>query len=226
MVVALVGASGKLGSVVSSLLKRQHLIFPVDLKNAEYRSLNDIPYEYDIIIDVSCPQQSVFSVQNAVENKIPIVIACTGHSEEQLKLIKKCAEEIPVFLAYNMAVGAEVFKEASVFIAERFSSDVHIHEQHHKFKKDAPSGTAVELKRELEKTKNDVSTSSARGGDVVGTHEVSFYGQDELIKLTHIAENREVFARGICKVAEYVRCQRPGFYSMADFVDNFTVKTR
>lgn len=225
MVVALVGASGRLGSVVNGILKRQHLVFEVDKEGGEYKSLQEIPFEYDIIVDCSCADQSVESTFDALENGIPVVIACTGHTEAQIKKIKECSKIVPVFLSYNMAIGAEVFKEAADLISQRFDSDVHIHEEHHAAKKDAPSGTALSLREVISKNNPKVEISSARGGDVIGNHEVSFFGKNEIIRLSHLAENRNAFAEGICKAAEYLRCCKPGFYDMSDLVEHFPIRS-
>src|SRR5690606_27149381 len=112
--------------------------------------------------------------------------------------------------------------------------DIEIHEMHHKHKKDAPSGTALMLglaaakgrDADLEKKKvtergserkpGDIGFSVARGGDVVGIHNVMFAGPGEVITLSHQGFNRDIFATGALHAAHWAKNKKPGFYSMKD----------
>ena len=214
MNIAIVGACGRLGSEVKKMLQKKHNVISIDISQKEFTSLEELPLLPEVIIDTSNAAQSVQSGQFAYLNNIPIVIACTGHDSCQLGEINIFAKGVPVFLAYNMAFGVQVFKETTEFIAERFDADIHIHEVHHRNKLDAPSGTAKELENILSHLGKPYCTTSARGGTVVGEHEISFYGNGETITLTHTALSREAFASGIAKACEFIVSKPAGMYNM------------
>ena len=216
MNIALVGASGRLGSEVKKVLERKHIVISVDVAGGDFSSLDELPLLPELIIDTSTASQSVLSGRFAYLNNIPTVIACTGHDSGQLGEINIFAKGVPVFLAYNMAFGVQVFKEATEFIAERFDADIHIHETHHRNKLDAPSGTAKEIENIISHLGKPYCTTSARGGTVVGEHQVSFFGNGETITLTHTAQSREAFAGGIAKAAEFIVTKPAGLYNMKD----------
>lgn len=216
MKIALIGANGKLGKAVCEILEKSHKIFKIDLKGGDYTYIEQIEKVPDVIVDVSCAEQSVCSASFANVLEIPLVIACTGHDSEQLDKIQNISKNIPIFLAYNMSVGMQVFKNVAEYVAENFSGDVHIHETHHRNKKDAPSGTALELKKLLN-SKNP-TVSYARGGNIIGEHEVDFFGENETITLTHTALSRTCFAEGVAKATEWIVKQPNGLYNMQNLV--------
>lgn len=223
MNIALVGASGRLGSEVKKILEKKHVVIAVDITERDFISLDELTLLPELIIDTSTASQSVQSGRFAYLNNIPIVIACTGHDSHQIGEIKTYSIAIPIFLAYNMAFGVQIFKETTEFIAERFEADIHIHETHHKNKLDAPSGTAKEVEDILSDLGKPFSTTSARGGTVVGEHQISFYGNGETITLTHTAQSRETFASGIAKAAEFIVSQPSGFYNMKDLTSSHSL---
>ncbi len=216
MKIAIVGASGKLGSEVKRKLTDKYEVIEINRQDSVF----GLPQPPDLIVDTSCAEQSVRSACYAASNNIPAVIACTGHNKDQLCLIESFASRVPIFLAYNMAYGAQVLKEAAAFIAEKFDSDIHIHEVHHKFKKDAPSGTAIELEKIFDGMNKPHSTTSARGGNVVGQHEICFYGEGETITLSHTAISREAFANGIEKACQFIITKPAGLYCMKDLTSS------
>lgn len=221
MKIAIVGACGRLGTAVCEILQKKHEIFKIDLKKSQYSCLEELNQPPDVIVDASCAAQSVRSAAFANILGLPIVIACTGHDEQQLEKIVFASQSIPVFLAYNMSVGVQVFKDAAQCIAESFESDVHIHEIHHKNKKDAPSGTAKEIKKLLDYYNPTISY--ARGGNVIGTHEIDFFGEYETITLTHTALSRSCFANGVAAASEWIVDKPNGIYGMRDLTHSDTV---
>lgn len=216
MIIAIVGANGKLGKAVCEKMSQKHTLITVDKFGGEFSSLSQIKIKPDAIIDVSCHENSIKTVKFAQKRAIPVVLACTGHSQDEIHEIEKASQNMPVFLAYNMAYGVQVFKEAATFIGEKFGNSVHLHETHHAEKKDVPSGTAKEVADLFRKIDKQISTTSARGGTVVGTHEIVFFGDGERIVLSHIAESRECFASGIEKAAEFLQKFSSGLYNMSD----------
>lgn len=218
MLVAIVGASGKLGKCVKDKVSKKHNVAGIDKVDAKFISLSDLSVCPEVIIDTSAHQNSIKSVEYALKNGIPMVIACTGHSDVELAYIRDSSRFIPIFLAYNMAYGVQIFKEAAEFIGSRFDGDAALHEIHHKYKKDAPSGTAKEIESIFNSMGKPLQVTSARGGTVIGTHELSFYGDGESITLTHTAQSRDAFASGIEKAAEFIVTKQSGLYNMKDLV--------
>jgi 4-hydroxy-tetrahydrodipicolinate reductase len=145
----------------------------------------------------------------------------------------------PIMLAPNMSVGVTVALRILAEMARALGDDydVEISEVHHRFKKDAPSGTAMRmaevvaeaLGRDLtkvgvygrhglpgERTQKEIAVLSQRSGDVVGEHTVTFGTLGERLELTHRAHNRDTFARGAVRAARWIATQPPGLYSMQD----------
>lgn len=180
-----------------------------------YTDFHQIEKEFpDVIIDFSIPESSINILDFSVSKKIPVVIATTGFSEEQLAKIKEAGKQIPVFQSYNMSYSISVMKKMVAELARLLQgTDIEIIETHHKRKIDSPSGTALMLansinesldhqmhyeydrhsKRE-KRAKNEIGIHSIRGGTEVGTHEVIYFGENESIALKHVATSRTVFA--------------------------------
>ena len=190
----------------------------------------------DVVIDFSVPQATVKLLEACAEKGVKAVIGTTGFSEEQRKRIGELSRKVPVVLSPNFSVGVNIFWKALEVLAENLSEyDMEILEIHHRFKRDAPSGTALKageiLKEHSKKSLNfvfgregesprkddEVGIFAVRGGDVVGEHTVFFIGFGERIELTHRAWNREAFSRGAIKAARWIaEVDRPGLYSMKD----------
>lgn len=216
MLAAIVGACGKLGKSVCETMSQSHDIIKIDISGGDFSSLDELNVAPDVIIEVSNHKNSIKSVKFAQKMAIPVVVACTGHTPEEIQEIEKASRIAPIFLAYNMAYGVHVFKDVAKIIGSQFGDNAHLHEVHHSSKKDAPSGTAKEIANIFTEIKKELSISSARGGSVVGTHEIVFFSQGERIVLTHIAESREAFASGIKRAAEFVLTAQNGLYNMSD----------
>ena len=176
----------------------------------------------------------------AVNNKMPLVLASTGHSDEQLKKINEAATVIPVFKASNMSLGvnllASLAQNATKFLGEDY--DVEIVETHHNLKMDSPSGTALTLAEAItsvrdnlkpqygrhgancRRQKNEIGIHAIRGGTVVGKHDVLFLGGGEQVKLSHEAENKEVFVRGALRAAYFILDKPAGMYNMTSILGN------
>jgi 4-hydroxy-tetrahydrodipicolinate reductase len=193
----------------------------------------------DGIIDFSSPAASMELIEVAREQKKPVVIGTTGFTDEQRKSIAAAAGEIPVLLSPNMSLGVNLLFKLTEIAAGALSSDydVEIFEAHHRYKKDAPSGTALKLleivknnmvglnsAKEVygrgglvgERTRKEVGVHAMRGGDVVGEHTVYFAGIGERIELVHRASSRETLAKGSVAALEFLYEKKAGLYSMYD----------
>ncbi len=202
-------------------------------------SLEKIINNGDVIIDFTAPEATMENLKAAVSNKKDMVIGTTGLSKEQLNEIKDASKNIRIVQAPNMSVGINVLfkliKEAAEALGEGY--DIEITEAHHRFKKDAPSGTAVKIadilaratNRDINKvavygrkgmtggrTDEEIGIHVIRGGDIAGDHSVTFCGMGERIQLSHVAHNRDNFARGAIKAALWLSDKKPGLYDMMD----------
>lgn len=248
MRILLCGANGKMGKVVyecASAFENTDVVAGVDPYGENdnfpvYRSFDDVDTKADVIIDFSHPALLSSMLKFATENKIPAVVATTGLDENGLNLIKKASKEIPVFFTANMSLGvnliSELAKKAAAVLSPDF--DIEIVEMHHNQKIDAPSGTALLLADEIssvlenepvyefdrhskrmKRSKNEIGISSVRGGTIVGEHEIIFAGTDEVIKISHSAYSKKLFANGAINAAKFIVNAQSGLYSMKDVLE-------
>ena len=202
-------------------------------------NLDSAMAECDVAIDFTIPEVTMETFRLAVQLNKGIVIGTTGFKSDQKKEIYSAAGKIRCVLAPNMSVGVNVlFKMAGIIgkvLGDDF--DAEIIEAHHKFKKDAPSGTAVKLLEILAKSlgrdvdevgiygrhgmtdgrnRKEIGVHTLRAGDIVGEHKVIFGGMGESLEITHRAQSRETFARGSVAAAQWIVNQSPGIYDMQD----------
>jgi 4-hydroxy-tetrahydrodipicolinate reductase len=192
----------------------------------------------DVVIDFSFHAATRGLLELAVAQKKPIVIGTTGHGAEEKKLLQELAAQVPCVWAGNFSVGVNLLfaltRRAAAVLGSGY--DAEVVEMHHRFKKDAPSGTASRLleiileERKLtsealrhgregitgERTSSEVGIHALRGGDVVGDHTVIFAALGERVELTHKASDRAVFAQGAIRAAQWVINRPPGIYDMQD----------
>lgn len=192
----------------------------------------------DVIVDFSSHHATKAVLEQAIAQRKAIVIGTTGHSAEAKPALLALAAKVPCVWAGNFSVGVNLLfaltrRAASVLGADY---DAEVVEMHHRFKKDAPSGTAARLleiileERKLtaaalrhgrqgipgERTPTEVGIHALRGGDVIGDHTVIFAALGERIELTHKASDRAIFARGALRAAQWVATQPAGVYDMQD----------
>jgi len=174
----------------------------------------------DIIIDFSSPKSSMEILQLAKKKEIPILIGTTGFSEDDFKEIEVASTQIPVLFAPNTSSGIAILKNILNKSKNLFSEDheFSISETHHIEKKDSPSGTALDLQRAIISIypEANVVIESFREGNNPGEHTVSINLDNEIIELTHKAENRSIFALGALKGAAWLTERSAGLYSMDD----------
>jgi 4-hydroxy-tetrahydrodipicolinate reductase len=194
-----------------------------------------------VIIDFSNPAASIEFLRRAAKKHVPMVIATTGFDAKQLAEIKKLARRTATLLSANTSLGVNVLVSlvgrAAKLLGDEY--DVEIIEAHHRFKKDAPSGTALALGRAAaaslgrdldkvaihgrkgivgERSKEEIALLSVRAGDIVGEHTVIFSGIGERLELIHRAHRRDTFARGALRAARWLAKKRPGLYGMRDML--------
>ena len=210
------------------------------LKIKDFKSFLDVNVDADVIVDFSHPSVLNGLLEFAVAKKMPAVIATTGLSNEQVAKIHETAKEIPLFFSANMSIGISLISELAAKAARVLegSFDIEIVEAHHNQKIDAPSGTALMLANSIsdaltekphyefdrhskrqKRDKNEIGIHAIRGGTIVGEHEIIFAGLDEIIKISHSARSKELFAVGAVNAALYLKGKEPGFYSMKQLID-------
>jgi len=199
----------------------------------------DLPAAGDIMIDFSVPGATDRCVEFCLETKTSLVIGTTGLSDEQAQKIKAASDKIPIVKAANMSVGMNVLFGIAGKVARMLGEDydIEIVEAHHRFKKDAPSGTALTLAeniaaatkrpwpdwavygrsgKQAQRKKGKIGIHAVRAGGITGQHNVIFGASGETVTLSHAAHSRDTFAAGALRAAMWLTKQKPGLYSMAD----------
>ncbi len=244
------GCNGRMGRVVESICEADPDVsvvagFDVSLESRAFPvfvSPANFTGEADAVIDFSSPAALDGLLAFALERKVPLVLATTGYSDEQLAQIDEASKHIPIFRSANMSLGInvllELVKKAAAVLGDSY--DIEIVEKHHNRKVDAPSGTALMIadaaasalnfKPEYvyerhsvrqSRDKKEIGISAVRGGTIVGIHEIMFAGRDEIIEIKHTAMSREIFANGAVKAAKFLAgVSKPGMYDMSMLVEN------
>jgi len=256
--VIVTGAAGRMGSTIIRLInKDKDLALVGAVERAGFQSMDaGIPanigeigieivddifklkgIDGHVVIDFTMPEATLKTIEFAQKNNIAAVIGTTGLRESDKKIILKASKDIPVVQSPNMSVGVNTLFKISEIVAEILGDeyDVEIVEAHHRFKKDAPSGTAVKLGEIIaqalgrkypddavferkgiigERTAKEIGMQTLRAGDIVGEHTVMFGSIGERLELTHRAHNRENFARGALKAAKWIKDKSEGYYDM------------
>ena len=193
----------------------------------------------DVAIDFTTAENSARNAVIAAAAGKPIVIGSTGIKAQQMEAIREAARKTAIVQSPNMSIGVNLMFRVAADVARVLGDDydVEIVETHHRFKKDAPSGTAVKLAdvvasalgREMkdvgvygregmvgERTRREIGVFAMRSGDVVGEHTIVFGGIGERFEITHRAHSRDTFARGAVRAARWILGKPPGLYDMSD----------
>lgn len=192
----------------------------------------------DVVIDFTISMGTQTLLEHVLANPKPLVIGTTGLDEHQQNLLKEAATLMPILYSTNMSLGVAVLNRLVELASKSLSDfDIEIVEQHHRYKKDAPSGTALTLGEHAargrglnlddvrvsgrngligERTKNEIAIMALRGGDIVGRHTVGFYNDGEFIEMNHTATSRDTFAKGAIKAAKWITKQPNGLYTISD----------
>ena len=190
----------------------------------------------EVVIDFSTASAVAQLALIAARQGIAIVTGTTNLDAAAKRALDKASEVVPVLSAGNMSLGIQVLAEAVELAVRRLGLgyDVEIVELHHRRKIDAPSGTASRLAEAVKKvrpnvrelrgrdgevgarTDDEMAVFGVRGGDVIGDHTVYLLGDGERIELTHRATNRDLFAHGALRAAQFLAGKQPGRYAIAD----------
>ncbi len=195
-----------------------------------FTDVSDVNVPFDVIIDFSRPQTLTALIALADKARKPVVIATTGYNDSELMSIRLLSKRVPVLHSGNLSLGIAATKAAAkaaqAVLGDAF--DVEIVEKHHNQKADSPSGTAIMLAdalaprdnqvfaRDGKRRKNELGIASVRGGGVVGEHEIGFYGNDEIVTISHSARSRRLFAAGAFRAADFLLSAKPALYAMDD----------
>lgn len=219
--------SGRMGQALEAVCRERQMPLSDDLEQA------------DAVIDFSSPAGLLdIAAQAAAANK-PLVSGTTGLQDEHHLALRQAGERIPVLWSANMSIGVNLLYrlagQAAIALGE--NADCDIAEAHHRFKKDAPSGTALELGRRIAAARGqdfdqvarlsrqggdcprragEIGFSAVRAGDITGEHTALFALDGERLELTHRATDRQIFARGALHAAAWLISQPQGLYSFGD----------
>ena len=236
------GACGRMGReivrLVNSGFEDSVLAAAVDKFGSGdvFTSIENVTADADVIVDFSNPSALPGLLSYAQEKRIPLVIATTGYSEEELAEIRKASANIPVFLSFNMSLGIALLVRMAKQAASVFkNADVEIVEIHHNRKLDAPSGTALMLAEAVKEVrpdaefvygrsgshrreKNEIGIHSLRMGNITGEHDVIISTDTQTITLKHEVHDRSLLAEGALSAAAFLTGRPAGMYSMEDIL--------
>ncbi|MBQ3053727.1 MAG: 4-hydroxy-tetrahydrodipicolinate reductase [Clostridia bacterium] len=244
MKVIVIGSNGYMGKEVIALLEKGvmgsslaaavDINVPASCNYPTYTSPDDIIEDADVIIDFSHHSITKDVMHFAVSRGIPVVMATTGHSEDEKEYILKASKSIPVFMSANMSLGVALLVELAKNVAKTMpEADIEIVETHHNRKLDAPSGTALLIAnaikevrekaqlifgREGKRQSGEIGISAVRRGNIVGIHEVLVSTDSQTITLKHEAHSRALFAEGAISAASFIADKDAGLYNMNDMV--------
>lgn len=198
----------------------------------------DLPSNPQVLIDFTAPASMRHWLKVCRDRKIAMLIGTTGLTDADQESIDQAAEDIAIIQAPNMSLGVAVLYQIAGQVAKMLGDDydIEIVEAHHRFKKDAPSGTAMGLAEAILKStgkskeklvydrhgddavraRGDIGVHAMRVGDEIGKHTAYFGSLGERLELTHVATNRDTFVHGALRAAEWLSGQRPGRYRIAD----------
>ena len=255
---AVTGAAGKTGRRIIALAdERDEFTLVAALERAEHACLGcdagvvagigdvQVPIQahadvdFDVLIDFSSPAGTMRWLERCLSAKRAIVIGTTGHAPEQIEQIDGAAKTIPVLKAANMSVGVNLMLKLAGQITASLGDDydVEIVETHHRFKLDAPSGTALALRDVIievtgrdadrdviygrqgatgKRPRQQIGIHALRVGDTIGEHEVHFGNLGETLVLKHAAHTRDTFASGALRAAAWLAGKPVGRYDMHD----------
>ena len=240
MTIIINGAAGRMGKALREAAANAADVAVVGLVDkfapgeGVCASLDEVEAKADVVVDFTTHTSAPELCDYAVRTGTALVIATTGHTDEELSQIKAASASVPVFMSANMSLGVAVLRDLVRRAVAAFpDADVEIVETHHNRKLDAPSGTALALadsvkaerpnarlvcgrEGQAKREKDEIGMHSLRMGNVVGEHTVYIATDNETIALTHTAASRAVFADGALAAAKHIAGKRPGLYDMTD----------
>ena len=241
MKVLISGIGGRMGDeVVKACLSDPdiEIVGGYDLIKAEYPGVkvysdwNKVDVKADVIIDFSHHLGTAALLDYAKRSGTPVVLATTGHTDDELDMISDYTADVAIFRAANMSIGIALLCELAKTAVKSFpGADIEIIEKHHNRKLDAPSGTAILLADEIKsvreqtryvygrsghakRTPDEIGIHAVRMGNVVGDHEIIIATDSQTITLKHEAHSRALFAEGAVTAAKFLAGKPAGMYNM------------
>ena len=234
--VLICGYKGHMGQTLLSVAASENAIVAASKDAGD--TLSEGIEECRAAIDFSFHSATADLAELCADRKIPLVIGTTGHTAEERERILASTKLIPIVWAGNYSIGVNLLfhltELSARVLGNRYQPE--IMEIHHQHKKDAPSGTALDLAAAIEaapdfkdavrisgrdgetgeRPDGEIGLHALRGGEVVGEHTVFLFGDNDRIELTHRASDRSIFATGAYRAAHWATGQKPGLYSMRD----------
>lgn len=232
------GAHGKMGQALLQYLKSEentNLVAAI----GSHDQIDAFLSTSDVVIDFTTIEATLPLLEKCVAAKKALVIGTTGHSKEMRKEIEIASKDIPIIYSPNYSIGVNTLfwltRKATEILGVQY--DAEIIELHHRFKKDAPSGTAQHLaeiiatSRHLqyeeevrhgrfgmtgERSVTEIGIHALRAGDAIGEHTVLLGTSGERLELTYRASSREAYAKGAIRAASWLSNKTPGYYDMED----------
>jgi 4-hydroxy-tetrahydrodipicolinate reductase len=261
--IAVAGCLGRMGQeIIGQILNNKKLLFIGGFEHSSHPMINKkisditklksdlmvsirsekIIKTADVLIDFTTPSSTMLNIKKTAVNKTAIVIGTTGLSKTQKNIIKNYSKKIPILMSSNMSLGVNLLfnlVKQTASVLKNSEYDIEISETHHKYKVDAPSGTALSLgeyaadgrkttlkksqvmdrtKKNIKRKIGDIGFSVTRGGEIAGEHTVSFIGENDRVDLVHKANNRSIFVKGAIDAAIFLSKKKSGYYTMNDLL--------
>lgn len=244
------GCNGHMGQVITELAAKDNdieIVAGIDIADNKdngypvFTSIFDCDVEADVVVDFAAAVAVDNLLKFSKEKKMPVVLCTTGLSDEQIEKVKETSKEVAILKSANMSLGINTLLKLLRDAAKVFGSagyDIEVVEQHHRLKKDAPSGTALALADSVNEALNneyeyvydrsqrsesrpdkEIGISAVRGGTIVGVHDVIFAGTDEVITFNHTAYSKSVFAKGAIEAGKFLAGKPAGMYDMANVIE-------
>ncbi|WP_254280116.1 4-hydroxy-tetrahydrodipicolinate reductase [Haloarcula marina] len=247
--VAVNGVTGQMGAAVLSTATDRDVEVVVGFATSDVETVSGVPvvhpddaadafaeYDVDAVVDFAVPEGALTVVDAAAEAGVPVVVGTTGFDEDGVARLREASERIPVLKATNFSQGIQVLQRlVTEAVATLDDYDLELMETHHNRKVDAPSGTAntlletVQAVRDVDpvygreghapREDDEIGVFARRAGDIRGEHELVVAGNDEVLSLSHRAEDRGVFAAGALDAAVWLLGRDAGWYDFGEVVD-------
>ncbi len=229
-------------NITCAIIRENHPLIGQKIGDIHYTDIVHADWaNTDVVIDFSNADAINSNITHAIKNKTAYLCCITGLSESHFATIKQASAKIACLHANNTSLGVHILSQLVEKAAQQLADyDIEILEMHHRQKKDSPSGTAILLAESVAKglgkeynsqihthhlgfnnqgrEESKIGFASLRGGQVIGDHSVIFAGKNDMITLSHRANDRALFADGAIKLASWLAKQQNGLYVVADFL--------
>ena len=229
--IAITGSRGRMGQRIYHLAKEDEILDVVSLiERSGHPELgldvdglkveNDTATLEKADVLITLPEATLGNIEACLKTNTKMVIGTTGLTEDKIAKIKEASEKIPIVFASNMSIGVNILFKLAEILGQKAGRNykVSLTEAHHVHKKDAPSGTAKTLAQIVEQRRGEAVSDikSIREGEIVGDHEVIFESDVDIIKISHQAKTRDIFAEGALVATKFLTDKEKGLFNMQD----------